>query len=53
MSGFLHCIQRTIVRWIEFALGPQVDEKAVSAIDIWTNERLAIDRDQPLAVLAC
>ena len=52
VSGLLQCIERACVRRIGFAAGPQIDEEAVAAVDIRRAERLAIDRNKSVAVLA-
>ena len=52
MPGLLQRGELVVMRGVVFALGAQVDEEAVVAVERGVAERFAIDRDQALAVLA-
>ena len=52
MPGFLQRGEPVVVAAVGFIFGTQVDEETIPAVDGGFAERLAVDRDQPLSVLA-
>ena len=52
MSGLFQRGELVVVGCVGFALGAEVDEEAIAAVSPGVAERLAIDRDQALAILA-
>jgi hypothetical protein len=52
MPGRFERFEPVIMRCVVFAFGSDVDEEAVVAVKRGIAERLAVDRDQTLAVLA-
>ena len=52
MSGRLQRLEPVVMRGVVFAFGADIDEEAVVAVKRGIAERLAVDRDQTLAVLA-
>ena len=52
MSGLLQRREPGVMPGIVLAFGAQVDEEAIVAINRGLAKRLAVDRDQSLAVLA-
>jgi hypothetical protein len=52
MPGFLERLEPVVMRGVVFAFGADIDEEAVVAVKRGIAERLTVDRDQALAVLA-
>ena len=52
VSGLFQRGEPVIVASVTFTFGAKVDEETIPAVDDGLAERLAVDRDQPLAVLA-